>query len=122
MRPSSVPPNSELLVGGVRFHLADDPDVRRVNLDNIQRVNIGNDFICELRNEENYQYGSFYSIGYDWIGCHIGDVLPGFYNASIEFVTTTSGANGATWNQSSSLVLGTDQKLSMIEIFPGLLP
>lgn len=71
--------------------------------------------MCELRDENNKQYG----IRSKWpllsVRCLSTEVKAGGWNAS----TSISGTSGQTWNHSRSLYPMFDWTLAMYELFPG---
>ncbi len=74
--------------------------------------------VCELRDENNNQYG----IRSKWpvlsVKCLSTEVWAGGLNAT----TSITGSSGRTWNHSRSLYPMFDWTLAMYELFPGEWP
>lgn len=91
----------------------------------IQSIYVGN-HLCELRDPATNSYYSFR--GYQGVRCLITEQIPGSYNASV-FINYDDRINvkmdsghlqrGKSFNHSKSLRLDHNNRLSMIELFPG---
>lgn len=96
--------------------------------DNYQGIYVGNQ-LCEMRNPAtNDYYGIDYKSGRHHVRCLVTEQIPGSYNASV-FINYDDRINvkmdsghldrGKSYNHSTSLRLGHNNRLSMIELFPG---
>ena len=119
--PDAAPIGSLVQVVGIYFYGSE-------YYDNYQGIYIGN-HLCELRDPvTNNHYGIVYRAGRHHISCLVTEQMAGSYNASV-FINYDDRVNvkmdnghlrrGKSFNFSTSLLLGHDNKLSMIELFPG---
>jgi len=96
--------------------------------DNYQSIYIGN-HLCELRNPvNNSYYGIELRSGRHHVKCLVTEQIPGSYNTSV-FINYNDRINvmmdgghlqrGKSLNHSTSLRVDHNNRLSMIELFPG---